>query len=155
MPKRCRDGRNAVLFMATTFVMSSGIILCSFIVTAFDDDVSQPMMAVVGLFLGTAGVLWLSREKSEEEKNRPGPFCLLISLFRRRSADLPRRKYRPVRKKYLQIEEYGTNHPPSVESIRQQLNNLNTFVPHDKHRTHPEMLAAQPPSEDCTARGQA
>ena len=143
MARREQNSRSAVLFVATTFVLCNGIVICLFIVMAFSDDAIFPLLAVLGLLTTTVIFLSLLRTSSGDAMHRRGLWEGLVSWFRRRNMTPSRKKYYPIKKKYLQVEQFGRNQPPTVESIRDQINHLNTFVPADKRETQPDPPTSQ------------
>ena len=120
-------GRDAVAILATCFVMMLGLVICGFIILAFNKDPTQPLIACAVLFSSSGLLLWLLREKP---KNRVlEEECFWFSRKRKCQHEPV---YNPVRRKNTPPEQLGTNKPPSVESIRDLADGLNTWVPSKK-----------------------
>ncbi len=108
------NGREAVAWLATGAVCFFGILFISFIILMFANEPTKPVAIVSGLFLGLALLLFLLREKpkdivdAEEEK--------WFGIFRKPKAIT---RYKLTRHRKPKIVQFGTNEPPSAESIRE------------------------------------
>lgn len=110
-----RDGgREAVSWLATGAVFFLGILFCGFVILAFANEPTKPVLVISGVCLGLAIVLFVLREKPKEtiaEEERKW-----FGLFRKPKAIT---SYKLTRRRKPKIVQFGTNEPPSVERIRE------------------------------------
>ncbi len=128
--KTDRDaGRTATALMATTFVFAGGLIACLCVSVAFADDYLVPVLTCLGT-LGTAMMLlWMLRlERAQSRTDRS-----FLEIFRRPKEDDELLRYQPLRMKRHQPQIYGSNEPPSAESVRELADNARTWVPSDRN----------------------
>ena len=110
-----RDGgRDAVSWLATGAVCFLGVLFCGVILLTFANEPSKPILAMSGVFVALAIILFLLREKpketihEEEEK--------WFGLFRKPKAIT---RYKLTRHRKPKIVQFGTNEPPTAERIRE------------------------------------
>ncbi len=120
------SGRDAVALLATSFVLMLGLVICAFIILAFNTDPTQPLITCAVLFLSSGLLLWLLREKPKNQGLEKKYFW----FSRRKRQQEP--VYNPVRRKNTSQEQLGTKQPPSAASIRELADGLNTWVPSKK-----------------------
>lgn len=114
MSSKREGGREAIVWLATAAVFFMGVIFCGFTILAFSNEPRKPILVMTGVFSGLAVVLFLLRDKpkkligEEEEK--------WFGLFRKPKLVT---RYKPARTRKVKIVEFGTNEPPSAESIRE------------------------------------
>lgn len=91
-----------------------GVIFVGFVILAFANNPVKPILAMSGIFLGVAVLLWLLREKPkktiEEEEAK------WFGLFRKPKET---KAYKLSRRRKPKIIQFGTNEPPDVERIRE------------------------------------
>ena len=108
------SGSEAVAWLATGAVCFLGIVFIGFIILIFANEPTKPVLAVSGLFLGLAILLFLLRENpkdivdAEEEK--------WFGIFRTPKAFT---RYKLTRHRKPKIVQFGTNEPPTAERIRE------------------------------------
>ena len=108
------SGSVAVAWLATGAVCFLGIVFVGFIILVFANEPTKPVLIVSGLFLGLAILLFLLRENpkevvdAEEEK--------WFGIFRKPKAIT---RYKLTRHRKPKIVQFGTNEPPTAESIRE------------------------------------
>ena len=108
------SGNAAVAWLATGAVCFLGIVFIGFIILVFANEPTKPVLAVSGLFLGLAVLLFLLRENpkdvvdAEEEK--------WLGIFRKPKAIT---RFKLIRRRKPKIVQFGTNAPPTAESIRE------------------------------------
>ena len=104
----------AVAWLATGAVCFLGIVFIGFIILIFANEPTKPVLIISGLFLGLAILLFLLRENpkdvvdAEEEK--------WFGIFRKPKAFT---SYKLTRHRQPKIVQFGTNEPPTAESIRE------------------------------------
>ncbi len=126
-----RDGgRVAVGLFATTLVMAMGLMCCVSIVTSSSADPTKHLVGCVALFLMVAYFLLSLRRNPSQTTEEKQPFWL-FRLFKKEKQRRDK-EYFPRRKKNWKVKQIGGNPPPTVESLRQQINHLNTWVAEDK-----------------------
>lgn len=136
-----RDGgRAAVGLFATTLVMAMGLMCCVSIVTSSSADPTKHLVGIGGLFLMATYFLISLRSRSDETTDEKKPFWL-FRLFNRQKQKRVR-DYVPRRKRTPEVKQIGSNSPPTIESIRQQINHLNTWVADDK-KTSPRRQSTE------------
>jgi hypothetical protein len=118
-------GRQAVLWLATAFVILIGAASCAFIVLSAVDNPSWHLTGVGVCFAGLTIVLM--RFTASRDKNS-GTSWLRMLLFLRQKSD-PKTVLRIGRRKSA-TTPYGTNSPPTLESIRDAAEQNATWVPH-------------------------
>lgn len=117
--------RTAIL-LATAFVVVAGLAVCGFIISAFADSITRPMIVCAGVATVVCFVVWLLSAKPRRKALETN----MLWLFRGRQRDevsyyVPRRRpEKPVNC------DFGTNRPPTVESVRQiKEESTTTWVP--------------------------
>ncbi|MBM82629.1 MAG: hypothetical protein CMJ78_18860 [Planctomycetaceae bacterium] len=114
-------GRAAVSIFATAFVMTIGLMVCLSIILSAAQDPQVPLMVCCGIFVGTAVLLSLLRLRPSEN----GEFWL-FELFKNRTP-FDRGDLEAGKKKKPKIKTYGTNEPPSADSVRKIKRQLSTW----------------------------
>ena len=122
-------GRKATALMATTFVFAGGLVACLCVAVAFSNDFWVPVLTCLGT-LGTAMMLlWLMRiDRAQSRIDRS-----FLELFRRPKEDDELLRYEPMKLKRHQPKIYGSNEPPSVESVRDLADNPRNWIPSDRN----------------------
>lgn len=117
-------GRQAVLWLATAFVVLIGAGACAFIIVVSVEDPSQAFLFWGAVFGGLVVILIsaaLSREKT------PGNGKLRLWFLARRT---PKTVLRIGRKRSSEKQAFGTNAPPTLDSVREASEQIVTWVPH-------------------------
>lgn len=117
-------GRQAVLWLATAFVTVIGAAACAFIILAAVDQPSSQFL-VLACFLGGLAVMLVVLARSGET-GTGNPLLLWLRL--RKPAD-PKTVLK-IGKKRRAAEEYGTQQPPTLETVRDAAELNVTWVPH-------------------------
>lgn len=125
MPDRNHDlSRSAVAWLATSFVLTAGLVVCSAMIVIFCEEPGKPLATAGGIASGVVLLMWLLRERPRDRvRKRAG-----VWGFRKR----PRRRkvaFRCVRRPGQGPTTYGTNQPPDVEAIRELAQDSRTWVP--------------------------
>jgi len=127
MTQRNEMAERAATLLATVFVVVGGALVCGFIITVFADSMTAPILAFAGVAGGVFVIYRLLRDKPRRKTIETS----LLSLLRWKQPEdapyVPRRRPRghePV------IHEFGTNQPPSAESVRKiRDESTTTWVP--------------------------
>ena len=144
------SGRNAVGFMATTFTVVGGALICVFLIASFSEEPSWHASISAGVVSGVLLLLWLLRDRS----GAPTSINLKVWLSSRKEERVPfdyqprRRKRREPRETIAIVgddalsnkeqrsampEESPGNEPPNAESVREiRKSSLSTWVPAGK-----------------------
>lgn len=110
-----RDGgREAVSWLATGAVFFFGVLFCGFTILAFANEPRKPILVASGLSIGLAIVLFVLREKPKDSVE--GGEEKWFGLFRNPKVVT---RYKPTRHRKPKIVQFGTNEPPSADSIRE------------------------------------
>ncbi len=142
-------GHDAVVMLAAGVVLAFGASFCAFFILFAAENASNALLIAVAGFTVAVGLIWiLSTEPMDPEEKRHW----WSRLLRRR---LPTRTYRPkprMKTKVIEIE-YGTNEPPSVESVRQiksETDGVRNWSPKTRPQSSPEPHPSQPGDSPLT-----
>ena len=131
MPNNFNDLRHtATALLASFVVIVMGLLFCTALAFAFSTDPSKPLAVGLGFFGFVALLIWLLREKPRNSLIERKYFWLLKP---RRSTRT--HHYRLKLAKNPQLEQFGTNAPPTAESVRELSEGLNNWTP-KKIRLH-------------------
>jgi hypothetical protein len=119
-------GRQAVLWLATAFVILIGAAACAFIIVVAVEHPSRHLM-ILGAIFGAVVVLLISMAVSGERRVGGG---MLRLWFAARDRTKPGNVLRIGRKRRSERSDYGTNPPPTVESVREASDQNVSWVPH-------------------------
>lgn len=122
--KNSDSGRQAVIWLATTYIAVIGAGAAGFVILAVSDNPELPLIvlgSVVGGFLLLA-ILFSIRW--EEPMNQ-----LKFWLSARDRRD-PAEEYQAARRRVKMREEFGDKKPPSIESVRDAADHGGAWVPH-------------------------
>ena len=109
------SGRQAVLWLATAFVILIGAAACGFIILAAVDQPSQPLLVLGSIFGGIVVVLIMTAFRRE---GGGGSSRWMLSWLIRERAH-PKHVLRIGRKRPKADTEFGTNAPPTLDSVRE------------------------------------
>lgn len=115
-------GRQAVVWLATAFVILIGAAACAFIILASVEQPSQPFLVWGAAFGGIIVVFALVAVPRDK---RQGNGWLRLWLASRRT---PRHVLRIGRKRPAPTQ-FGTNAPPTLDSVREAAEQNVTWVP--------------------------
>lgn len=128
-------GRQAVLWLATAFVILIGAAACGFIVLAAVEQPSGPLLVAGAIFGGFATLLVAAALRRDTQ----GSGRWMLSWLTRHRAN-PRHVLRIGRKRPRSTGNYGTNSPPTLDSVREAAEQNVSWVPHgpppDRPRPH-------------------
>ncbi len=127
-----RDFRNledrAISVLATTFVLAAGVVVSLFMCVLFAEDPKEPALFAAAVFGTTAWLLYCLRDRPECSGSRQASSLVRRLLGRRNKPTTIR--YRPrIKRADVRCVRYGTNQPPSVETIRDLTDGMRTWVP--------------------------
>jgi hypothetical protein len=108
-------GRQAVTWLASAFVVVVGAAACAFIILGVVDQPTRPLLIWGALFGGV--VLFLVGLAIPRDTNIAKSW-MRFWLASRDKTD-PNKVYRFSKKRTAQTTQFGTNQPPTLESIRE------------------------------------
>lgn len=118
-------GRQAVLWLATAIVILIGAAGCAFIILAAVEQPSQNLLVLAAVFGGLIVFLGLMAIPGGSHRSNRWMFFWLT-----RNRTNPRNVLRIGRKRNTSKTEFGTNSPPTLESIREASEQNVSWVPH-------------------------
>ena len=116
-------GRQAVIWLATTIVIVLGASSTAFVVLFATENNTVPLIVWGGCFAAIVLVLLIVNISWEEPVNQ---LKFWLSYQKRGNAE---DEYSAARRRIHAREKYGTNEPPSVESVRDAANHGGAWVP--------------------------
>jgi hypothetical protein len=125
-------GRQAVLWLATAFVILRGAAACGFIVLAAVEQPSGPLLLVGAIF---GGIVTLCLAVAFQRDTQGSGRWMLSWLTRHRTN--PRHVLRIGRKSLDVRTDYGTNSPPTLDSVRKAAEQNVTWVAHGTPQDRP------------------
>lgn len=117
-------GRNAVALLATAVVLLFGAAACAFLILTVVEQPGWPLAGAAAFFLLLAIVLFTWGTRPDRPQGRQG----LLAWLRGRDTSDPLRDYQP-RVRRPADQQYGTNAPPSVETVREAAEEFARWVP--------------------------
>lgn len=125
-------GRQAVLWLATVSVVLIGVAGCIFIIAAAVEKPSEFIPLLCGVLILLA--LWLAWVLTPRTP-RHGSRWLHLWIASRNRAD--KSVLRIGRKRRSSRAEFGTNPPPTLDSVREAAEQNVSWVPHGAPSTRP------------------
>lgn len=128
-------GRSAATWLAVSFILTSGVGVCSFIILAFADDPRQGFTVLGVIVAGTIIMLWGMSHPRDKTAARSW-----LSFWRKTQEQPdPAETYTPRRRRRSR-GPVGTNEPPTLESVREIAETHARWVPHGSapRRDRPE-----------------
>jgi hypothetical protein len=119
-------GRYAAGLFASTIVVTVGAGLCVFISMAFAPDLTQPLIIVGGGVIGLALMMWLLTARPVRKAGNSN-----LLLAQRAKTGMYLESFRP-RVRRPENHRYGTNQPPTAETLRQIKEDTNTWYPSER-----------------------
>ncbi len=124
MARRNSDsGRQAIIWLATTYIVLIGAAASAFVLFAAAEQHQGPWIVWGGCFAGIMFVLIVFNIRWEEPLNQ---LKFWLSFQNRRD---PADEYQAARRSIHAREKYGTNVPPSVDSVRDAADHGGAWVP--------------------------
>lgn len=117
-------GRSAVALLATAVVLLFGAAACGLLILTIAENPGWPLAGAAAVFAFLAVTLFTWGGRTERPQQRLG---LLAWLRGRETAD-PLKGYQP-RIRRPQTQPFGTNAPPSVETVREAADSFARWVP--------------------------
>ena len=124
--RNSEPGRQAVLWLATAFVVLIGAAGCTFIILAAVENPSTPLLIMGSFFVG---LILLLVSLSASRDARAGRSWMDLWMAMRGKSD-PKTVLRIGRKKASSNVEFGNNAPPTLDSVRNAAAQNVTWVPH-------------------------
>lgn len=119
-------GRQAVLWLATAFVVLIGAAACAFIIVVAVEHPSRHLLVLGAVFGGVVLVL----VSMAVPRDRDSGSRWLRLWFAMRDRTKPGNVLRIGRKRRSEKAEYGTNSPPTLDSVREASDQNVSWVPH-------------------------
>ena len=125
MARRSRSdsGRQAIIWLATAFVIVIGAAASAFVIFAGAEQRHKPFLVWGLAFAGLVVFLILVSIRWEDHASR-----LKIWLLAKDRTD-PTDVYRAARRKTNAREQFGDNAPPSIETLRDAADHGGAWVP--------------------------
>lgn len=121
---RRNSGSMAAIWLATTIVLMLGAAATAFVVlVSAEKDQEYPLMVWAGIFTIIILVIVIYNIRWEEPVNQ-----MKFWLSFHKTPD-PAEAYDAARRRSSHREQYGTNQPPTVESVRDAAEHGGAWVP--------------------------
>lgn len=118
----CKPQRAAGSLLASIFVLMGGFLSCAAVIFAFSREPRGPLFILGGSFAGVSLLLWLLRDRPAAGQRQR--FAWVFSRGARpKSLDYQPKLIRST------PHSYGTNHPPTVEEVRDLKGTPRNWVP--------------------------
>ena len=124
--RNSEPGRQAVLWLATAFVVLIGAAACAFIIVVAVEHPSRHLLVLGAIFGGVVLLLVSMAVPGDKHAGRRW----LRLWFAMRDRTKPGHVLRIRRKRRSEKAEYGTNSPPTLESVREASEQNVSWVPH-------------------------
>ena len=118
------SGDQAATWLATVFTLVGGLFACVFVMVSTGEPPGKPMMIVIGVLTVLLLILWLLREKPPAAHQES---LSLWHFWKKKEAETY--DYQPRPRKRSRKVDYGNNQPPTLESIRESVDERRTWVP--------------------------
>ncbi|QDV53049.1 hypothetical protein [Gimesia fumaroli] len=118
------SGDQAAAWLATVFTLVGGLFACVFVVVSSGEPPGRPMIIAIGVITVLLLVLWLLRDKPPEAHQDS---LRLWHWWKKKDAETC--EYKPRPRKRSSHVNYGNNQPPTLESIRETVDDQRTWVP--------------------------
>jgi hypothetical protein len=130
MHDRNDSGRNAAALLASVLVIVGGLFACVMIALVFAQKPMVPLSACV-LYLSTVVLmLWLGRERP---RSQGGVGASVFQFLRTRKHEDYVPHYKPRRRRGHVNQVFGTNDPPTAETVREIADTSRNWVPSDRN----------------------
>lgn len=118
-------GRQAVLWVATVFVVLIGAAACTFIILVTVEHPSRHLIVLGAVF---ASIVLLLIRMAMSRDTKGGNRWMLNWLIGQKPDS--RQVLRIGRKRRKEARDYGKNGPPTLDSVREAAEQSMTWVPH-------------------------
>jgi hypothetical protein len=118
------SGDQAAAWLATVFTLTGGLFACVFVVVTSGEPPGRPMMVAIGVITILLLLLWLLRDKPPEARQES---LKLWHWWKKKESETY--EYKPRPRKRSHQTQYGNNQPPTLDSIREAVNDQRTWVP--------------------------
>lgn len=118
------SGDQAAAWLATVFTLVGGLFACVFVVVSSGEPPGRPMMVAIGVITVLLLVLWLLRDKPPETQQDS---LRVWYWWKKKEAET--NEYKPRPRKRSSYVDYGNNPPPTLDSIRETVDDQRTWVP--------------------------
>lgn len=125
------SGRQAVVWLATVFVIVIGAVASGFVVVVSAEGDRWPLIIWGGCFSGLLLLLFLFNLRWDE------PIRQLKLWLSSQTQNDPVDHYSVAKRRMEAREKYGTNKPPSVESVREAQQDARRWVPRSSSTDRP------------------
>ncbi len=118
------SGDQAAAWLATVFTLAGGLFACIFVVVTSGEAPGKPMLIAIGIITVLLLMLWLLREKPPEAQQQS---LRLWYWWKKEESECY--EYKPRPRKRSSHVDYGNQQPPTLESIRETVDDQRTWVP--------------------------
>lgn len=136
------SGDQASAWLATVFTLVGGFFACTFVVVTSGETPGKSLWIVLGVITLLLLTLWLLREKPPEAQQRT---LKIWYWWKKEEADAF--EYKPRIRKRSSQTDYGQNEPPTLESIRETVDDQRTWVPSVRNIKNQTDDSTETPSE--------
>ena len=117
-------GRQAVVWLAVAFAVTTGTVVCGFMILAFAEQPREPFLVLGGIVGGILLFLWGLSSPKEKHVSQNRLFFWLKAQDHVDPAEI----YRPRRRR-TGTPKAGSNRPPTLESVREIAETHSRWVP--------------------------
>lgn len=118
------SGDQAAAWLATVFTLAGGLFACLFVVVTSGEPPGRPMMVAIGVITVLLLISWLLRDKPPEARQES---LKLWHWWKKEESETY--EYKPRPRKRNSHMQYGNNQPPTLESIREAVDEQRTWIP--------------------------
>jgi len=118
-------GRKAITWLAVSFTLTTGVLVCSFIILAFAENQPRGFLVLGAVMVGILFFLWTLSTSRERNASR----SWLLFWRRTQEPPDPAELYQP-RRRHRSKTKLGSNQPPSAEQVRELADRHARWVPH-------------------------
>lgn len=118
------SGNQATAWLATVFTLTGGVFACLFVLVSNGESPGKPMLITLSLMILAILILWLLRDKPPEARQHS---LKLWYWWKKEESDSF--EYKPRPRKRSHKSDFGTQTPPTLESIRERTDDQRTWVP--------------------------
>jgi len=118
------SGNQATAWLATVFTLTGGLFACLFVLVSSGEPPGRPMLITISVIVLVLLILWLLRDKPPAAKQES---LRLWYWWKKEETDCF--EYKPRPRKRSRNSDYGTQPPPTLESVRERVDDQRTWVP--------------------------
>ena len=108
-------GHDAVVMLAAAVVLAFGAAFCSLMILFVAENSTTATWVTIGALTGCVAIIGLLL-MDPDPKRRGGIWARIRRFFGRKD---PKTQYKAKQRVKMKVVEFGTNKPPSVESVRE------------------------------------